>query len=158
MASATPPRPTEVRAEQVERFEFTVQFPGTSFPAIRVDEPAPVGTDRGPNPVRLLAASIGHCMSSTLYNCLERSRVAAAPVTTTVRVEVGRNPRGRWRVLHLDLAIQTDALHEEDRERFRHCVETFEDFCTVSGAVREGIPIKTVVRPAGPGIPDGSVG
>ncbi len=151
MAAAAMVLESATEARQVERYTFTVRFPGTDFPPITVDEPAPTGANRGPNPARMLAASVAHCMSSTLYNCLERSHVPSLPVTTTVRVEVGRNARGRQRVVRLGLTIETAPLNEEDRPRFEHCVSTFEDFCTVSGAVREGIPIDTQVRRPGAG-------
>lgn len=138
-------------AEQVDRYEFVIRFPETGFPPLRVDEPSPVGADRGPNPVRILASAVAHCMSSTLYNCLERAHVPVGPIRTTVRAEVGRNDRGRQRVRRLAISIAATPLNEADRPRFQHCVEVFEDFCTVSGAVREGITLRTEVVP-----PEGS--
>ncbi|HTZ61373.1 MAG TPA: OsmC family protein [Thermoplasmata archaeon] len=136
-----------VALEQVDRYEYTISFPGSSFPNWTVDEAPPVGRDAGPNPVRTLAAAIGHCMSSTLYNTLERAHVAVAPIRTTVRATVARNDRGRLRVRNLTVELHTRPLREEDRASFEHCVEIFDDYCTVSGAVREGIPIDRSVRP-----------
>jgi uncharacterized OsmC-like protein len=146
-APAERPQPM-AELEQVARYEFVVRFPGTSFPPIEVDESAPVGADRGPNPARTLAVAVGHCMNATLFNTLERSHVAVHPISSRVWVEVGRNAKGRQRVLALEVQIETAPLREEDRERFDHCVAIFEDFCTVSGAVREGIRIVSQVRPA----------
>ncbi len=133
--------------EQVERYQFRATYPDQPFGPLIVDEPPPVGGNRGPGPGRTLATAVGHCLSSTLVNTLERAHVAVAPLRTTVQVEVGRNERGRLRVRHLSVHISTRPLHEEDRERFDHCVSIFEDFCTVSGAVRVGIPIDTHVAP-----------
>ncbi len=147
MATPSPSLELVADAEQVERYEFLVRFPGAAYPPLPVDEPPPTGGDRGPNPVRVLAASVGHCMSSTLVNTLERAKVPVTSVTAAVRVQVGRNVKGRLRVLALDVAIETSPLHEEDRERFEHCVAIFQDYCTVSGAVREGIPISSRVGP-----------
>ena len=73
-----------------------------------------------------------------------------APIRTRVEVEVGRNERGRLRVRSLSVQIATYPLDEADRPRFDHCLEIFEDFCTVSGAVRAGIPIATHVGPSLP--------
>ena len=136
-------------AEQVERYEFTIRFPDTAFPPWHVDEPPPIGSDKGPNPVRVLTAAVGHCMSSTLFNCLARAHVSVGTLHTTVRAEVGRNEKGRQRVRRLSISIAAAPLNESDRERFQHCVEIFEDFCTVSGAVREGIALETEVVPPG---------
>ncbi|MFZ1023949.1 MAG: OsmC family protein [Thermoplasmata archaeon] len=134
--------------EQIERYEFRVQFPDSPYGPLLLDEAPPTGNAKGPYPIESLAMAVGHCMSSTLFNTLERAHVPASPLRTTVRVEVGRNDKGRLRVRRLGVEIQTAPQTESDRERFDHCVEIFADFCTVSGAVREGIPIESnVVRP-----------
>jgi organic hydroperoxide reductase OsmC/OhrA len=145
----------QAELDQVEKYEFTTHFPGSPHPPLEVDESPPVGGNHGPNPVQVLAAAVGHCMSSTLFSTLERAHVASSPFRTTVKAEVGRNANGRQRVLRMDLRIETAPLSEDDRERFQHCVSIFEDFCTVSGAVREGVTISVAVQPreAEPGRP-----
>jgi uncharacterized OsmC-like protein len=131
--------------EQIERYEFQVQFPGSPYGPLRVDEAPPSGSGKGPFPIESLAMAIGHCMSSTLFNTLERAHIPASPLRTSVKVEVGRNEKGRLRVRRLAVQIQTTPQNESDRERFDHCVEIFADYCTVSGAVRTGIPIESSV-------------
>jgi len=134
--------------EQVEKYQFTVVFADAPFPGLTVDEPPPTGGDRGPNPVQSLAMAVGHCMSSTLVSTLERAHVHVTPLHTTVRATVGVNEKGRRRVRRLAVQIVTQPVDEADRSRFDHCVEIFADFCTVSGAVREGIPIDQRVGPS----------
>jgi uncharacterized OsmC-like protein len=133
--------------EQVEKYRFTVAFGDAPFSGLTVDESPPVGEDQGPNPVQSLAMAVGHCMSSTLVNTLERAQVRVTPLHTTVRATIGVNETGRRRVRRLAVEITTRPLNEEDRSRFDHCVEIFADYCTVSGAVREGIPIEHRVGP-----------
>jgi len=147
MVESVPAPQDQADLEQVEKYEFTVRFPGSLHPPLVVDEPAPVGANRGPDPVQVLAAAVGHCMSSTLFNTLERAHVPSTPFHTTVRTEVGLNANGRRRVLSMALTIEAAPVNENDRERFQHCVSIFEDFCTVSGAVREGVKISAAVRP-----------
>ena len=147
MSEGEPIMQTGARVDQVERYKFEVHFPGEPFPNLVVDEPLPVGRNAGPSPVRVLAAAVGHCMSSTLYNTLERARIPSTPVRTTVRVEIGPNANSRRRVRKMALEIQAAPRDETDRERFEHCVSIFEDYCTVSGAVREGIVLVTRVIP-----------
>jgi len=137
----------QTKLDQVEKYQFTVTFVDAPFPGPMVDEPPPVGGDRGPNPVQSLAMAVGHCMSSTLVNTLERAHVRVTPLQTTVRATVGVNEQGRRRVRHLAVEITTQPTDEADRSRFEHCVEIFPDFCTVSGAVREGIAIEHHVGP-----------
>ena len=132
---------------QVEKFQFTVTFVDAPFPGLTVDESPPVGADQGPNPVQSLAMAVGHCMSSTLVSTLERAHVRVSPLHTTVRATVGVNDKGRRRVRRLAVEIATQPVDEADRSRFDHCVDIFPDFCTVSGAVREGIPIDHRVGP-----------
>ncbi len=142
-----PPDAADAELSQVERFEFQARFPGAPYAGFEVDEPAPTGHDTGPGPVRTLALAVGHCMSSTLVSTCERAHVPIRPVRTTVRATVGRNDRGRLRVTNLEIEIATAPVDEADRARFDHCVEIFPDFCTVSGAVRAGIPIAHRVAP-----------
>jgi uncharacterized OsmC-like protein len=131
--------------EQIEKYQFTVAFVGAPYPGLTVDESPPVGGDRGPDPVQALAMAVGHCMSSTLVNTLDRARVPVTPLHTTVHATVGVNERGRRRVRSLAVGIVTRPVHDADQSRFAHCVEIFEDFCTVSGAVREGVKIESHV-------------
>ena len=136
-----------VTLDQVEKYRFTVEFAEAPFAPITVDEPPPVGGDAGPNPVQALTMAIGHCMSSTLVNTLERARVRVTPVRTSVSATIGVNERGHRRVRELHVEIRTQPVDEADRPRFEHCVEIFEEFCTVSGAVREGVRIESRVTP-----------
>ncbi len=112
-----------------------------------------VGGGLGTALVSLLGAdgakvvAVGHCMSATLFDTLERAHVAVAPIRTTVRTTVGRNENGRLRVRALSVEIRTQPLKDEDRASFERCVEVFADYCTVSGAVRDGIPIDSRVTP-----------
>lgn len=150
MSAPTPPAEPQTDLAQREKYEFIAEFPGTPFPSWLLDEPPPVGGGRGPNPVRTLAVAVGHCMSSTFFSTLERARVAVGPMRTRVAAVVGRNAKGRQRVLRLDVVIEAAPLEAADRDRFDRSAAIFEDFCTVSGAVREGIRITSTVRP-GPG-------
>jgi organic hydroperoxide reductase OsmC/OhrA len=138
----------ETELVQVENYQFTVSFAGATFPALTVDEPPPVGNGRGPSPVQALAMAVGHCMSSTLLNTLERAHVRVSPVHTEVRATIGVNENGRRRVRALQVEIRTQPIEESDRSRFDRCVEIFADFCTVSGAVRDGVMIDHRVGPA----------
>ncbi|HTW40000.1 MAG TPA: OsmC family protein [Thermoplasmata archaeon] len=132
---------------QVEKYRFTIEFADAPFPGLTLDEPPPVGGDAGPNPVQSLVMAVGHCMSTTLVNTLGRARIAVTPLKTTVTATVGTNAKGRRRVRELHVEIRTQPLNEADRPQFDRCVEIFADYCTVSGAVREGIAIDQKVTP-----------
>jgi organic hydroperoxide reductase OsmC/OhrA len=64
----------------------------------------------------------------------------------TVKTGIGRNDKGRLRVTRMEVEIDP-ALAAAGLERAALCAALFEDFCTVTAAVREGI--KVDVRVAG---------
>ena len=132
---------TIVRLAQIENYRFEASFEGPTVPSHVLDEPPPIGGGRGPNPAQSLSVAVGHCMSSTLYACFQRSRVAVRPMSTTVRPIFGRNARGRLRVVRLEVAIHAEPIDPADLPKVEHCLEIFEDLCPVSGAVREGAVI-----------------
>jgi uncharacterized OsmC-like protein len=144
---------TLVRLTQVENYGFEATFEGPPVPSVRVDEPAPTGGGTGPSPAQSLSVAVGHCMSSTLFSCFQRSHVAVRPITTTVRPIFGRNARGRLRVVRLEVAIHAEPVDPADLPKVQHCLEIFEDLCPVSGAVRDGAVIaltsSTSAEPAG---------
>ena len=47
--------------DQVDNYEFRVNFDKENLPALTIDEPAPLGREAGPNPSRVLASAIGSC-------------------------------------------------------------------------------------------------
>ncbi|MCI4325114.1 MAG: OsmC family protein [Thermoplasmata archaeon] len=154
--TATPARPSaefppvRVEVNQVDRYRFEESFPDESLRPLTVDEPMPIGTGAGPDPARALAGAVGHCLSSTLFNTLERSHVRATPIRTTVTITFGRNGAGRKRVVSLEARIDVAPLDESDRDRFDHSVAIFEEYCTVTGSVREGIRVRTQIGPPRP--------
>jgi organic hydroperoxide reductase OsmC/OhrA len=140
--------PLVLRVEQKDRYRFEVTVPGSTRASWTVDEGPPLGAGAGPDPPQALATAIGHCLSATLFNTLERAHVRATPIRTAVTVQFGRNERGRKRVAAIAVQIACSPLEETDRERFDRSVSIFEDFCTVTGAVRDGISIHAQVGPS----------
>jgi uncharacterized OsmC-like protein len=131
----------DVRLVREGEYQFRVEFPGKPF-TLRVDEAAPPGSDAGPNPSRLLAAAVGHCLSSSLLFCLAKSRAEVGAVEARVRVTLERNERGRLRVAKMAVDLLVDS---SDAEKLERCKGLFEDFCIVTESVRKGIPVAVTV-------------
>lgn len=127
-------------------YRFDVQF-GGDVPALRTDEPAPLGTGTGPSPVQMLCAAVGNCLSDSLLFALRKFKQQPEPLACEVRAEVGRNPEGRLRVLQMQATI-TLGVPARQLEHLDRVLGQFEAFCTVTQSVGEGIPITTVVRDA----------
>lgn len=148
------PGPAPVQQEQHGEFavsvrlrhdyECNVTFHDSPAPDITVDEHPPIGAGAGPNPARMLAASVGHCLGSSLLFCLRRARVDVQGLEVSVRGRLARNERGRLRVGELSVSLAPEVA-EADRERMGRCLEIFEDFCIVTGSVRQGIDVKVEV-------------
>jgi len=128
-------------------YTFSVEFPPREGPPLVVDELPPLGEANGPNPARLLAAAVGHCLRASLLFCLRKSRIELASLRTTVEGTIVRNERGRLRIGGLRVRLAPE-LTDEQRERMGRCLDLFEDFCLVTESVREGIPIEVQVQTA----------
>jgi uncharacterized OsmC-like protein len=132
-----------VQLQQRQDFQFDIRF-SDSMPALLSDEPAPLGQGRGPSPVQLLCAAVGNCLSDSLLFALRKFKQAPEPLRCSVEAEVGRNPEGRMRVLGmtatLHLGVPAAQLEHLDR-----VLAQFEDFCTVTQSVGQGIPIAVQV-------------
>lgn len=128
----------------IKGYKFIVEFDIEGLPTFYVDEPDPIGGGSGPNPTRLLATAVGHCLSTSLIYCLNKARVRVKNLETTVKTNIGRVDEGRLRVTNIDVRIHLD-VDEADRGRVPRCLELFEKYCTVTPSVRKGIEINVNV-------------
>jgi uncharacterized OsmC-like protein len=133
----------DVKLTQQQDFQFLIEF-GGQVPAITGDEPPPLGQGTGPTPVQLLASAVGNCLSDSLLFALRKFKQAPEPITCEVQARVGRNEQGRPRVLgihaRLRLGVAAASLEHLDR-----VLSQFEDFCTVTQSVRQGLPVTVEV-------------
>jgi uncharacterized OsmC-like protein len=128
-------------------YHFNVRFDGEPLARLEVDEPPPLGQGEGPNPARMLATAVGHCLGSSLLFCLRKARVTVGGLTVRVDGSFVRNQRGRLRLGALQVRLEP-VLGPEEWERARRCVELFEDYCIVTESVRGGLPVAVSVEPA----------
>ena len=133
----------EVRLEQQEGFRFSINF-GSGIPALIGDEAPPLGGGSGPSPVQLLAASVGNCLSDSLYFALKKFKQDPQGISTVVTGTVGRNAEGRLRVLQLAVTATLGAP-AASIDHLDRALAQFEEFCTVAQSVGQGIPIEVAV-------------
>ena len=135
-----------VELRQRSNYQFDIEF-SEGMPQIMSDEPAPLGEGKGPSPVQMLAASVGNCLSDSLFFALAKFKQKPEPIHTIVNALVGRNAEGRMRVLHIEakihLGVEASTLEHLDR-----ALEQFQEFCTVTQSVGQGIPIHIRVMDA----------
>jgi uncharacterized OsmC-like protein len=133
----------QVDLAQRHDYRFEVQFGGDA-PVLTTDEPAPLGTGLGPSPVQLLSAAVGNCLSDSLLFALRKFKQAPEPIHCTVQSEVGRNGDNRLRVLKITATL-TLGVPAASLEHLERVLESFEQYCTVTQSVGQGIAIETQV-------------
>lgn len=134
-----------IRIELSQRhdYRFDIAF-GNDMPMLTSDEPAPLGTGLGPSPVQMLCAAVGNCLSDSLLFAFRKFKQVPEPIHCVVTAEVGRNTDNRLRVLNMTAQIRMDAI-ASSLEQVDHVLAQFEEFCTVTQSVRQGIPIAVEV-------------
>lgn len=130
-------------------FEFDVRFEAVpTTPTLTLDEPAPLGRGAGPNAADLLAAAVGNCLSASLLMCLQKSRADVRSLSAVVTARIERNEKGRLRIAGIDAEIAPQ-LGPGEAGKLERCRGIFEEFCTVTASIRQGIPVEVrLTQPA----------
>jgi len=143
----TDQKPIRVTLEQDGDYAFHISFDDTALGAILTDEPSPLGQDRGPNPVRLLLASIANCLVASLLFAMRKQHNQPGKLRAEITAIPIRNNEGRWRIpqAHVELQLPKRDEHYQHLERV---LEQFEEFCVVTQSVRQGIDVQVTVKDA----------
>jgi len=144
-----------VTLRHVRDFEFSATFEGVSPERqVLLDERPPLGEGRGPNPSSLLAAAVGNCLAASLLFCLKKSRADITGVDASAEVHISKNEAGRLRISHIDVDVTPEFDHvvsADEASRLARCGTLFEEFCTVTQSIRQGIVVNVRV-----GVPEGA--
>lgn len=133
---------THIRREDGYRFNITFdELPGVSM---RMDEPRPLGGSEGASAAMALSAAVGHCLTSSMLFCMQKSRGELKDIETDVETEMRRNEKGRWRIGSIKVRMQLSP-NDIDAQKLERCGELFEDFCIVTASVREGVRVDVEV-------------
>nr|VFK22544.1 MAG: Uncharacterized OsmC-related protein [Candidatus Kentron sp. MB]VFK28889.1 MAG: Uncharacterized OsmC-related protein [Candidatus Kentron sp. MB]VFK74137.1 MAG: Uncharacterized OsmC-related protein [Candidatus Kentron sp. MB] len=134
-----------IQMEHQEGFEYKVKFDWPQPDDLLMDEPAPLGEQKGPNASRLLAAAVGNCLTASLMFCAGKHEPPDQGAKTEVTCTIVRDDRSRMRVGGMEVSI-TVSGETEQSDRLRRCLDLFEDFCVVTASVKKGIPIQVTVQ------------
>ena len=126
---------------------FLVNFDSRKIAAVNTDEsPESGGSGEGPDASSLLAAAIGNCLSASLAFCLKKSRLELKDLKTNVEVKIARNEKGYLRVKQLKVKMHPEFKSPGDADRTERCKQIFQEYCIVTEAVRQGIPVEVEVE------------
>lgn len=139
--------PITVRLEQQGDYAFRISFPGTGLESLLGDEPPPAGGDRGPGPDRLLLSAIGNCLAASLVFALRKFRNAVDGLEVEVSATPMRNEAGRLRIPQAQVTLRLPGRNA-DYANLERILAQFEDFCTVTQSVRQGIDVEVSVLDA----------
>jgi len=128
------------RLRQKDGYKFEITFDELPGSAVLMDEPTPVGKSEGPSAAMMLSSAVGHCLTSSLLFCMQKSRGAIKEIEADVDTNLARNERGRWRVSEIKVRIKP-IVADIDREKLERCKGLFEDFCIVTASIREGVKV-----------------
>jgi len=132
-----------VTLEQEQDFRFAISY-AEGKPAFYGDEPPPLGAGTGPSPSQLLVAAVGNCLSDSLLFALRKFKQKPEPIRTQASATVDRNAENRLRVLGINVKLTLGAPRAS-LEHLDRALGQFEEFCTVSQSVRQGIPVTVEV-------------
>jgi organic hydroperoxide reductase OsmC/OhrA len=134
-----------IHLQQHEGFQINVAFDWKRVPDLLMDEPPPLGEQKGPNASRMLAAAAANCLSASLLYCVFKEEPPENCLKAEATCVMIRNERKRQRIGRLEIRlIVADVVKESPR--FARCKDLFEDFCVVSASIRQGIPMRVEVR------------
>jgi organic hydroperoxide reductase OsmC/OhrA len=130
---------------QESDYVFRIAFDDSAIPDLLTDEGAPLGTDQGPNPSRLLVAAVANCLSASLLFSLRKFKNTPGALVAHATAELTRNAQGRLRVgrigVTLELPEAASQYHQIER-----LLQQFEQFCVVTESVRQGVAVAVCVR------------
>lgn len=136
----------KVSAELVDNYRFRITFPDSAGTILYMDEPPPLGQANGPNAAKVLAAAVANCLSASLVFCLRKSRIDVKGIKTEAEPIIERNEQGYWRVKTINVFLYPQIGEDVEKEKVRRCINIFENYCVVTGAVRSGIKVNVNVR------------
>lgn len=125
-------------------YQFLVDF-GAAIPQLLADEPAPLGQGAGPAPDHMLLAAVANCLSASLLFSLQKFKQDPGTLVATATPEMGRNADKRLRITGINVKLELGQAAAEI-EHLDRVLAQFEDFCTVSMSVRQGIAIHVQVQ------------
>lgn len=135
-----------IEAEWLEHLAFSIKWDLEDAPDLFTDEPPDLdGSGRGPNASRLIVAGIANCLGASLKFCLDKTRADVKELRLRCHGTVKRSPEGRLRLKHIRIEPLV-TMPSKEVKRLARCVGMFEDFCIVTEAIRDGIPVDVEVK------------
>lgn len=96
----------------------------------------------GPNAAYLLAMAVLGCLNASFIFCLKKRDFAIKDLEAEAVVSISRNDKGFLRVRKIDVNIKPKINTPDMRKRADQCKKMFEQYCTITASIREGIDVE----------------
>ncbi len=111
-----------------------------------IDETNKIESDMlGPNAAHLLAMAVLGCLSSSYVFCFSKRDFTVKDLEAKAIVTIFKNAKGFVRVKKIDVTINPKIDSPEMRKRAAQCQKMFEQYCTITASIREGIDVNVIV-------------
>jgi len=95
----------------------------------------------GPNAAQLLAMAILGCLSASYVFCFSKRDFTVKDLDAKAIITISRNEKGFVRVKKIDVTIKPEIDSPEMQKRAVQCQKMFEQYCTITASIREGIDV-----------------
>ncbi len=95
----------------------------------------------GPNAAHLVALAVLGCLSSSYIFCFNKKGFSVEDLEAEANITIFRNAKGFQRVKKIDVSINPKIDSPEMRKRAVQCQKMFEQYCTITASIREGIEV-----------------
>jgi uncharacterized OsmC-like protein len=95
----------------------------------------------GPNAAHLVTMAVLGCLSSSYIFCFSKKDFSVKDLEAEAMITIFRNEKGFQRVKKIDVSINPKIDSPEMRKRAVQCQKMFEQYCTITASIREGIEV-----------------
>ena len=93
----------------------------------------------------MLAAAVGNCLAASMLFASKKAGVPTGEIEASVKLRMVRNENRRIRIGSMQVTLDPK-LSPEFLEKAKGVRAIFEDFCTVTQSVKQGIPVEVKVK------------
>jgi uncharacterized OsmC-like protein len=111
-----------------------------------IDETNKTGSEMlGPNAAQLLTMAVLGCLTSSYVFCFSKRDFTVKDLEAEAIITIFRNEKGFVRVKKIDVTIIPKIDTPVMRKRAVQCQKMFEQYCTVTASIREGIDVNVKI-------------
>lgn len=131
----------KVTLEYLEQLRFSAST--RQFKEIHIDEPESFhGTNLAPSPIEYFLIGTGSCIGATFIFSLQKYNIKINNLRIIVDGTLKHaGPHNRLRLIKIDIEFLISLTEDASKEDLELCFKTFQEYCPISEAIIQGIPL-----------------